>query len=149
MLLRRVLAEEPRMTLEVTDSPSDPGEWEAEGSFDVTLVSESVWEDWRETVRRFGMDEEKLGKFASTLGDLPTVIWDTPLRDFSVLSIDEIRSLKTHGDKRVRAVLGVFHSIYQLLGHAGEHREFAFRVQPRFAVAVGQWVSEHFGTPTA
>ena len=143
MLLRRVLAEEPRMAPEVADSPGDPGVREAEGSFDVTVVSDSVWEDWRETVRRFGMEEEKLGKFASSLCDLPTVIWDTPLRDYLVLSMDEIRSLKTHGDKRVRVVLEVFHTIYRLLGHAGEHRQFVFRVQPRIAVAVEQWVSEH------
>ena len=143
MLLRRVLAEEPGTAPEVADSPGDPGVREAEESFDVTLVSESVWEDWRETVRRFGMEEEKLGKFASSLRDLPTVIWDTPLRDYLVLSMDEIRSLKTHGDKRVRVVLEVFHTIYRLLGHAGEHRQFVFRVQPRFTVAVEQWVSEH------
>lgn len=142
MLLRRALEEQSRATSSGPRDAGDPESTESAADFDVALVSESVWEDWRRTVVRFGMEDEKLGKFAASLRDLPTVIWETPLRDYLELSMDEIRGLKTHGDKRVRVVLEVFHTLHLLLGHAGERPQFAFHIQPRFAVAIEQWISE-------
>ena len=43
--------------------------------FDAAIVSESLWSQWCETVHRYGLGPEKLGRLAPTLQSLPTVIW--------------------------------------------------------------------------
>ncbi len=71
-------------------------------------VSESLWEQWRGTIVRFGVDCEKMGRLVPSWQSLPTVIWHTRLEKYCDLSIAEIRRLKTHGEKRVRIILEVF-----------------------------------------
>ena len=38
------------------------------------------------------------------------VIWNTPLGAYTHFTLGEIRAMKTHGEKRVRAILEVFHA---------------------------------------
>src|SRR5262245_47433098 len=73
--------------------------------FDATLVSESLWDSWCETVRRYGMGPEKLGRLAPSLQNLPTVIWHSRLEEYVDRSLADIRRLKTHGEHRGKAHL--------------------------------------------
>jgi hypothetical protein len=146
MLLHRVIERE------ATDPEPVPTEVEQvrrNGSFDPLLVSESVWEDWRETVRRHGFENACLGRFAPALQELPTVIWKTPLREYMHRGVGEIRALKTHGDKRVRVVLEIFHSIHELFGEVCGNRHLAIRLTPGFIVPVEQWICEELGRQAA
>src|SRR5262245_14003334 len=72
-----------------------------DGHFEAARVSEMVWMHWRDTVRRHGVGNEKLGRLTTSLHLLPSVVWDTPLSFYLDLSLTQIRELKTHGEKRV------------------------------------------------
>jgi hypothetical protein len=86
--------------------------------FNPSLVSEALWSEWRDVVRRYGIGEETLGRLAPSLQNLPTVIWQTPMAYYLDYTVAQIRGLRTHGEKRVRCVLEVFHSVAQRLAKA-------------------------------
>jgi hypothetical protein len=144
MLLRRVLAEKP-VPPETSDGPGPQTlAMGRAGDFDASLVSESLWATWRETVRRHDLANEKLGHLAPSLSALPTVIWDTPLAAYLNLRLEEIRGLKTHGDKRVRVILEVFYAINQLLEEVTPQGQMAVRLSPRFVASLEQWICEEY-----
>lgn len=118
---------------ELLDSPRD---------LNPDTVSETDWEVWRATAEKHDLGRERLGRLAPSLLDLPTVIWATPLRDYFPLTLQEVRSLKTHGEKRVRVVLEVFRSLHGLLGEAGKHSRLAIRLAPRFVPPIEDWFCE-------
>lgn len=115
--------------------PADPNE------FDPAQVSEMIWAQWRETVRMHQIGHEKLGRLAPSLQSLPTVIWETPLSFYLDKTLQEIRELKTHGEKRVHAVLEVFHAIFRMLAFVGQSG-LAVRLEPRLIVGVQDWMAE-------
>jgi hypothetical protein len=122
------------------------------GSTDPGIVSEALWEQWRASVRDFSLGREPLGRFALSLQNLPRVIWQTPLDTYLGLSLDEIRSLKTHGEKRVRAVLEVFGALHAILARAGRQDHLTVKIMPRFARDLEIWtegVLNRDGLPTA
>jgi hypothetical protein len=115
----------------------DPPAGEA---FDADRVSESLWGRWRETVLRHRLEGQQLGRLAPSLQNLPTVIWRTPLQFYAQRSLGEIRALKTHGEKRVRVVLEVFHAAHRILAGADSDDLLAVRLMPRFAAEVDYWL---------
>lgn len=121
------------------------------GRFDPQCVSEMVWVKWRETVRRQGVGSEKLGRLTPSLQSLPSVVWNTPLSFYLDLPLQQIRTLKTHGEKRVAVVLEVFHTIHEILNHVDPHGDLAVRLAPRTIVSAEEWMAEARGrsfTPT-
>jgi hypothetical protein len=143
MLLNRAISTDPAQ-LPAVNAANDPpaGAMLADADqFNPALVSELVWARWRDTVRKHQIGHEKLGRLAPSLQALPTVIWDTPLAFYLDKTLAEIRELKTHGEKRVHAVLVVFHSIYQMLAHVGP-AGLAVRLQPRLIAAVEDWIHQ-------
>jgi hypothetical protein len=112
------------------------------GGFDPDIVSEALWVEWRETVRRLRLEHESLGRLAPSLQALPTVIWRTPLKFYADRSLAEIRDLRTHGEKRVRVVLEVFYVINAMLAHAASKDHLAIRLTPRFVADVECWLEE-------
>ena len=81
-----------------------------------------LWEQWRATVRRCGLEQETLGRLCPSLYKLPTVIWRTALAEYLNLTVSEMRRLKTHGEKRVQAVLEVFHSVHEILSDKSHNK---------------------------
>jgi hypothetical protein len=114
----------------------------ARAPLDPATVSEAIWEQWRDTVLKYGVDCEKLGRLAPTLQALPTVIWHTTLETYCEFSITEIRQLKTHGEKRVRTILEVFGSVNAMLADAKPQRHLSVRLLPKFIVPVECWLDE-------
>ena len=110
--------------------------------FDPATVSELLWEQWRETIRRYGLEHETLGRLAPSLERLPTVIWRTPLGNYLDLTIADIRGLKTHGDKRLRAILEVFHSVHETLGQVPRHGHLRVDLRPNFTVPIERWIND-------
>jgi hypothetical protein len=113
--------------------------------FDADQVSEALWAKWRETVVRHRLEGQLLGRLAPSLQNLPTVIWRTPLRFYAERTLEEIRALKTHGEKRVRVVLEVFHAAHKILGNADADDLLAVRLAPRFAAEVDYWIDAATG----
>lgn len=103
-------------------------------------VSESVWAEWRATVERHGLGDEKLGRFTESLQNLPRVLWDTPLRNYTRLTLAEIRKLKTHGEKRVRVILETFGALHQVLSPQARSTHLESRLLPREIRSVEDWL---------
>jgi hypothetical protein len=92
-----------------------------------------------------------LGRVAPTLQSLPTVIWHTPLSKYLNYTVAEIRRLRTHGEKRVRAVLEIFHALHEALSGAGQPEHLSIRLSPKFVPVVEEWIADvlaHPGVPT-
>jgi hypothetical protein len=113
----------------------------AAAGFDPSMVSEAVWVQWRGTVKRQGFGNVELGRLTPTLQALPTVVWHTPLSDYVNLSLDDIRQLKTHGEKRVRAILEVFWGIHSALGNSRIADHLRMQLIPKFVPPLETWFS--------
>ncbi len=109
--------------------------------FDASVVSEALWVQWCDTVKRHHLGHVRLGYLAPSLQSIPTVIWDAPLGNYLGRTLGEIRQMKTHGEKRVRVVLEVFHSIHELLYRTQNNSTLAISLTPRFVPAVEQFVA--------
>lgn len=125
--------------VEESDDPMLPGV--ADGSLDATLVSESQWARWKETVIRHGVEDLKLGRIAPSLEEIPTVIWNTPLSYYLKYTVQEVRQLKTYGEKRVGVVLEVFHLVHQMLHSAIPVPHLRMRLTPQFAASLEAWIA--------
>lgn len=110
--------------------------------FNPAIVSEILWTQWRKTVKRHGLGQEKLGRLAPTLQALPTVIWHTPLDEYMDLSLAEIRSLKTHGEKRVLAVLEIFCVVHEALARSSQQDHLDVDLRPKFVRPVERWITQ-------
>jgi hypothetical protein len=110
-------------------------------AFHPSLVSELIWTQWKDTVRLHGIGNEKLGRLAPSLQSLPTVIWESQLGFYLDKSLTDVRELKTHGEKRVLAVLEVFHSVHRMLGSVAS-TGLAVRLSPRLIAGVEDWMAE-------
>ena len=130
---------EKKVTVE---KPRRPG-----GRFDASVVSESLWTQWRSTIRRLDLGNIKLGRVAPTLQALPTVIWHTPLGNYVDYTVAEIRQLKTHGEKRVRVVLEVFCILHEMLSQAQDESYLRLRLTPKFTESLEAWVAEALDGP--
>ena len=123
------------------------GESESADGFNPASVSEVVWGQWRASVSKHGLGDEKLGRFAPTLRNMTRVIWNTPLGAYTQFNLGEIRSMKTHGEKRVRAILEVFHSVHVLVANMGTQDHLVVRIFPRRIDQVEQWIGHALQTP--
>ena len=111
------------------------------GKIDPTTVSEAAWARWRNSVRQHRLEEYTLGQLAPTLEQLPRVLWHTTLETYLDLTLDEIRHMKTHGEKRVNAILQVFGGLHHLLGDATAPSSLAIHIMPRVVDEVDRWIS--------
>lgn len=110
-------------------------------------VSEAVWREWCETILRAGFGDHALGRVAPSLRSLPTVIWDTPLSDYAARSLTDIRSLKTHGEKRVNAIIEVFGAVYEAVSTAVLHEDLQLDLTARFVPTLTRWLTVHAHRP--
>jgi hypothetical protein len=115
--------------------------------FDASIVSEALWTSWCETVQRFHLGPEKLGRLAPSLQALPTVIWHTRLEDYSDHSLAQIRRMKTHGEKRVNAVLEIFCTVHEALATATLESNIDVVIVPRFLPPLVRWLNETIRQP--
>jgi hypothetical protein len=154
MLLTRVAGTDP------ADFPVHPPHGAAAGNggcgpagdaaCDPADISEVVWEQWRQCAVRHGLQDEALGRLAPSLQDMTRVIWNTPLRFYVDYPLAEIRRMKTHGEKRIRAILEVFRTVHDLVAGMGVQEQFAVRVVPRLIDRVERWSGaalQSFGVP--
>ena len=75
------------------------------------------------------------------------VIWNTPLGAYTSSTLAEIRAMKTHGEKRVRAILEVFHAVHALVAGMGTQDHLVVRIVPRLIDRVEQWIGRALQRP--
>jgi hypothetical protein len=132
---------------EIQNKPADTtAVHESASAFAPQLVSEALWVQWCDTVQRFHLGRETLGRLAPSLQSLPTVIWHKPLGDYLGHSLADIRQLKTHGEKRVRVVLEVFHSVHHLLSNARSDSRLSLQLVPRFVPGAEDFIAQSLRT---
>lgn len=114
-------------------------------SFNAVLVSEALWSQWTSVVREMNLGDEKIGRVADSLNAMPTVIWTRHLGEYENLTLAKIRSLRTHGEKRVRCVLQVFHKVFETTLRHGDQGSAHLRRQlgSQRIVAVSEWLQQH------
>ncbi|HVC95260.1 MAG TPA: hypothetical protein VND64_16310 [Pirellulales bacterium] len=132
----------PPVDVAPKDLATANGHADAAEEVDAAIVSEALWVQWQATVTERHLEQETLGRLVQTLRDLPRVIWRWPLSNYTNLSLAEVRSLKTHGVKRVNAVLEVFGNLHAILAHAGRRPHLAVQVVPQSIVALETWVMD-------
>jgi hypothetical protein len=115
--------------------------------FNPAAVSEVLWSQWRASVVKHGLGGEKMGRFARSLQHMTRVIWNTPLEFYTKYTLGEIRGMKTHGEKRIRAILEVFHSLHLLVANMGVEEDLVVRIVPRRIDRVEQWIGQALQTP--
>jgi len=145
-LLHRAAKDEPAVVAvpEVAEAPAviAASNGHHDGPFDPGMVSELTWAKWCQTVRAHGIGHELLGRLAPSLQSVPTVIWNTPLNFYLDMTLADMRQLKTHGEKRVRVVLEVFHRVHQMLTHVDPALGLSIRLTPRFVGQLEDWIHE-------
>jgi hypothetical protein len=119
----------------------------ATSGFDASIVSESLWTQWCDTVQRHEFGSEKLGRLAPTLQVLPTVIWHSRLEEYADRSLADIRALKTHGEKRVNAILEVFCTVHEAMSTATLPENIDMVLLPRFIPRLTRWLLETVAQP--
>ena len=139
MLMQRALEAKDKPVV-VEDTPALESISLEQEVFDPDRVSQVVWAEWQATVERHQLQGELLGRLAPSLQSLPTVIWSKPLGDYLIYTIDELRSLKTHGDKRVTVVLEVFHLVHSVLGQSTRSKRVVAQLCPAFVPSLEQWI---------
>ena len=115
--------------------------------FDPSAVSEVSWAQWRASVVRHGLAGESLGRFAPSLQNMTRVVWNTPLGVYTSSTLAEIRAMKTHGEKRVGAILEVFHVAHTLVAGMGTRDHLVVRIVPRLIDRVEQWIGRALQRP--
>jgi len=126
-------------------NPSEPAATENSTpkiGFDASAVSESLWSIWCDTVRRNEMGSQKLGRLAPSLRSLPTVIWHKPLSTYVDLSIAQMKQLRTHGEKRVNAILEIFCTVHEAISTSALHEHLDVELTPRFVPPLTRWLTE-------
>lgn len=144
LLRRAIKSESPHAPFGMASTPSpasNPIELRGVG-IAPEEVSEAVWSEWCEAIERAGFAEHKLGRIAPSLRPLPTVIWQKRLSDYASLTLAEIRALKTHGEKRVFAILEAFGAVYEAVSTAALHPDLQLDLTPRFVPPMSRWLLE-------
>lgn len=150
-LLYRATRDEPPhsavSSIRDNGSAENPAPFDAR-QFDPSVVSEALWSEWREAVRAANIADEHLGRLAPSLQRLPTVIWQAPLGNYLDLTVGEIRSLRTHGEKRVRCVLEVFHAVYHTLQSPDAEQDLRQALTSPRIRQVKQWIEDRLAVST-
>lgn len=105
-------------------------------AFNHRNVTEGQWAKWKATIVRHRLQQIPLGRLARALSEVTTVIWTMPLGYYLAYSLDELRHLKTHGDKRVRSILEVFYTIELYMNNVPAGGHISVRLDPQFSVDV-------------
>jgi hypothetical protein len=147
-LLRRATNDQPPAVpfglAELSDEHHriDPPHGRGRGGFNAYLVSEALWTEWARSVKRFNLGDEKLGRIAESLRTMPTVIWNKQLSFYEDLTLAQIRELRTHGEKRVRCVLQVFHKVHDTCQKFQESDQIRYELGSPRIRAIAEWVQQ-------
>ncbi len=137
---------EESLVREITEPHARPASENGDG-FDPAMTSEVVWSQWRASVVKHNLGDQPLGRFAPSLRTMTRVIWNTPLSAYVDRTLDEMRNMRTHGEKRIRGILEVFHSVHSMVAGMGVQKHLIVRIVPRLIDQVEQWVGQTLQTP--
>ena len=106
---------------------------------DSTFVSEIQWQKWQAIVLDKGLNNEKLGRLCPSLNELTRVIWNNTLGDYCTKSLTEMREIRTHGEKRVTAILKIFHCICSIVSKVDNSKHLRLSLIPKDVEHAETW----------
>jgi hypothetical protein len=109
---------------------------EALETFNSRAVTEGQWAKWKTTVARHRLNSLPLGRLARNLMEITSVIWNSPLGNYLPYSLEELRQLRTYGEKRVSSILEVFYTIDLSMTAMPEGGHLMLRLEPRVVYEV-------------
>ncbi len=125
---------------------SEPGEREqpvfAGNEPNWNLVSELQWNTWQRVVIDQGLENEKIGRLCSSLSEIPRVLWNKPLGIYCRISLEELRSMKTHGERRIQAIVHLFHDVFEVASKFTNVPRLRVRMSLRWIDELQLWMSE-------
>lgn len=105
-------------------------------------VSEFEWNHWQQVVLEQGLENEVIGHLCNSLEEMPRVLWNKPLSTYCHVSLDELRAMKTHGERRIHAILHLFHDIYEVASKFNGVPRLKIRMSLRWTDDVQLWMSD-------
>lgn len=105
-------------------------------------VSEFEWNNWQKVVIEQGLENELIGRLCSSLEEMPRVLWNKPLKTYTHISLDELRTMKTHGDRRIRAILRLFKDIFEVASKFNDVPRLRIRMSLRWSDETQRWLNE-------
>lgn len=108
----------------------------------LNTVSELQWNSWQRLVLEQGLGHEKIGRLCSSLAEMPRVLWHKTLRTYCWVSLSELRNLKTHGEKRVLAILRLFYDIAQVASRTDRSPHLKIHLSLRWIDEVENWIKQ-------
>ena len=99
------------------------------------------------SVVRHGLAARRSAASPPVLQNMTRVIWNTPLGAYTSSTLAEIRAMKTHGEKRIRAILEVFHAVHTIVAGMGTQEHLVVRIVPRSIDRVEQWIGRALQRP--
>ena len=102
-------------------------------------VSEIQWQKWQAIIVDKGLTHERLGQLCSTLSELTRVIWNNTLGDYCDKTLTEMRDIRTHGEKRVTAILKIFHCVCAIVSKVESSKHLVTRLIPKDINHVETW----------
>lgn len=136
-LLERTIAGDPQLPEPVASGnetmvPNHAAKLtEALETFNSRAVTEGQWAKWKTTVARHRLNSLPLGRLARNLIEITSVIWNSPLGNYLPYSLEELRQLRTYGEKRVSSILEVFYTIDLSMTAMPEGGHLILRLEPR------------------
>ncbi|MGL6196980.1 MAG: hypothetical protein ACRC2T_19380, partial [Thermoguttaceae bacterium] len=107
---------------------------------DWSKISEIEWNRWQKAVIDQGLADESIGRLCQSLEDIPRVLWNKPFSTYCVVSLDELRSMKTHGEKRVHAILRLFHDVFEIASSLKNAPHLRVRLTLRWTDDAQNWL---------
>jgi hypothetical protein len=153
LLARAANTDPSQLPVEILDPQPDgvlvrpDGDPTGNDGFDPANISEVTWAQWRSSVVRHGLSNEAIGRLAPSLKNMTRVIWNTPLDAYTSSTLAEIRSMRTHGDKRIHALLEVFHAAHTIVSGMGTQDHLVLRIVPRLIDRAEQWIGRALQRP--
>lgn len=145
------LAEAPDVN--IADAEDDEASWARSGAvaagdlslrstdFDPGIVSEALWQVWQQDVIELGVGDLTIGQVVETLDGVPTVLWQTPLERYVDRSLAEIRTMRTHGAKRVSIILQAFWTVHRMRLKDDSPEIVRRALTPAFVAPLEKWVA--------
>lgn len=109
---------------------------EALETFNSRAVTEGQWAKWKTSVARHRLNSMPLGRLARSLIEITSVIWNSPLGNYLPYSLEELRQLRTYGEKRVSSILEVFYTIDLSMTAMPEGGHLILRLEPKVVYEV-------------
>jgi hypothetical protein len=102
-------------------------------------VSEALWSQWASNLRSRGLAQEMLGRFAPSLREIPRLMWRKRLDEYLSLSLNAIRELRGHGEKRVAALIEIVGGLHKITERLSAQPHVAVRIEPRLEAMLEDW----------